>query len=120
MTYWWAIGIGGNLPHLTLQFLLPYHLPSYLRLVLTQVQPPDQPRNASTELTNDVKCAELGWSCVPLAVRPMEPGVMRHNAPFLTWLLFSLWDLLGPRVRYYLTFMAILTSNLCVPLQELC
>ncbi|KAL5474531.1 hypothetical protein EMCRGX_G026489 [Ephydatia muelleri] len=66
---------------------------------MAEVQPPDQPRNASTELTNDVKCAELGWSCVPLAMRPMEPGVMRHNAPFLTWLLFSLWDLLGPRVR---------------------
>ena len=41
----------------------------------------------------------------------MEPGVMRHNAPFLAWLLFSLWDLLSPRVRFYLTFMAILTLN---------
>eukprot|EP00731_Ephydatia_muelleri_P022369 Em0014g960a len=83
--------------------LLPYHLPSYLRLVLTQVQPPDQPRNASTELTNDVKCAELGWSCVPLAVRPMEPGVMRHNAPFLTWLLLlsvgSAWPKVGETLR---------------------
>ena len=64
----WAIGIGGNLPHLTLQFLLPYHLPSYLRLVLTQVQPPDLLRNSSTELMINVKCAELGWSCVPLAM----------------------------------------------------
>ena len=35
LTSWWAIGIGGNLLHMTLQFLLPYHLPSYLRLVLT-------------------------------------------------------------------------------------
>ena len=56
----------------------------------------------SKHRANDVKCAELGWSCVPLAVETyMEPGVMRHNAPFLAWLLFSLWDLLGPRVRYY-------------------
>ena len=69
---------------------------------------------------NDVKCAELGWSCVTLAVETYGTWVMRHNASFLAWLLFALWDLHGPRVRYYLTFMAILTSNLCVPLQELC
>ena len=35
-------------------------------------------------------------------------------------IIIIMWDLLGPRVRYYLIFMAISTSNLCVPLQERC
>ena len=32
---------------------------------------------------NDVKCAELGWSCVPLAV---EPGVMHLFSPGFSFL----------------------------------
>eukprot|EP00731_Ephydatia_muelleri_P003002 Em0001g3002a len=79
---WRAIGIGGNLPHLTLQFLLPYHLPSYLRLVLTQVQPPDQLRNATEHRANDVKCAELGWSSVPLAVETYGAWVDEAQCTF--------------------------------------
>ena len=104
---------------MTLQFLLPLS-----SAILSEASANTGAAARSAEeckhRANDVKCAEWAGPVLHLPWRPMEPGVMRHNAPFLAWLLFSLWDLLGPRVRYYLTFMAILTSNLCVPLQELC
>ena len=67
---------------------------------------------------NDVKCAELGWSCVPLAVETY--GAWGDEAQCTFSRLASLLSVGSAKVRYYLTFMAILTSNLCVPLQELC
>ena len=68
-----------------------------------------------------MKCAELGWSCVPLAVETY--GAWGDEAQCTFSRLASLVSVgsAWPKGKvYYLTFMAILTSNLCVPLQELC